>query len=123
MFLQSYNYALCENSVEETVDHLFLHCGIAKDCWIWIGLVVPQSQGPFQVLADFRRQLNVPFFMEIIVLMCWSIWSVRNNLIFRNQEASVQHCKHIFRNVFGLVVLRAKKRYLPQISLWLEKLV
>jgi len=109
--------------MEETVDHLFLYCDMAKECWNWIGLVVPQWQGPFEILADFRRQLNVPFFMKIIVLMCWSIWSVRNNLIFRNQEASMQHCKYIFGYVFGLVVLRAKKRYLPLISLWLEQLL
>jgi hypothetical protein len=68
----------------------------------------------------FRRQLNVRFFMEIIILLCWSIWMSRNNLIFRNEEASKDKCKAIFRNVFALVILRAKKNYLPNISLWLE---
>jgi hypothetical protein len=47
----------------------------------------------------------------------------RNNLIFRNEEASKDKCKAIFRNVFALVILRAKKNYLPNISLWLEQLV
>jgi hypothetical protein len=123
MFLQSYNCALCNDSAEETVDHLFLHCGFAKNCWNLIGLTVPHSQGPFQTLEAFRTQLNVPFFMEIIIIMCWSIWTVRNNLIFRGDEASTQQCKHIFRSIFDLVTLRAKKKYFPQISLWLEQLV
>jgi hypothetical protein len=59
------------------------------------------------------------FLMEIIILLCWGIWMSRNNCIFRNNEASVEGCKAIFRDVFGLVILRAKKKYLPDISLWL----
>jgi hypothetical protein len=83
--------------MEETVDHLFLHCELAKEYWSLVGLVVPQSQDPFQILEEFRTRLNVPFFMEVIIIMCWSIWTVRNNLIFRGQEASSQQCKQIFR--------------------------
>jgi hypothetical protein len=90
MFLPSYNCVLCEEAIEETVDHLFLHCELAKECWSLVGLVVPQSQDPFQILEEFRIRLNVPFFMEVIIIMCWSIWTVRNNLIFRGQEASSQ---------------------------------
>jgi hypothetical protein len=122
MFLPSYNCVLCEEAMEEIVDHLFLHCELAKECWSLVGLVVPQSRDPFQILEEFRTRLNVPFFMEVIIIMCWSIWIVRNNLIFRGQEASSQQCKQIFRQVFGLVILRAKK-YLPHISSWLEQLV
>jgi hypothetical protein len=79
-------------------------------------MTVPQSQDPFQILEAVRAQLNVPFLMEIIIIMYWSIWTVRNNRIFRGDEASTQQCKHIFKNVFGLVILRAKKKYLPQIN-------
>jgi hypothetical protein len=63
-----------------------------------------ESQGPFQILEAFRAQFSVPFFMEIIIIMCWSIWTVRNNLIFRGEEATTQKCKYVFRNVFGLVI-------------------
>lgn len=97
MFLPSYNCVLCEEAIEETVDHLFLHCELAKECWSLVGMVVPQSQNPFQIIEEFRLRLNVPFFMEVIIIMCWSIWTVRNNLIFRGQEASSQQCKQIFR--------------------------
>ena len=123
MFLQSYNCVLCNELVEETVEHLFLHCEFAKECWSIIGLTIPLGQESFQILDSFRRQLNVQFFMEIIILLCWSIWMSRNNLIFRNEEATKDKCKAIFRNLFGLVILRAKKKYFPEISLWLEQLL
>jgi hypothetical protein len=109
--------------VEEDVAHLFLQCALAKAAWEWLGLIVPQHQDPFSVLEDFKSQLNLPFFMEIVIIMCWSIWKVRNDLIFRGEAVSLEKCKAVFKKCFGLVILRAKKRYLPTISLWLELLV
>jgi hypothetical protein len=121
MFLQSYNCVLCNLSVEESVEHLFLHCEFAKTCWNLLGLVVPSSLDPFQNMEHFKAQLKVSFFMEIIILLCWSIWSVTNNYIFRAEEPSRDQCKFIFKNVFRLVILRAKKKYLPNIETWLER--
>lgn len=61
--------------------------------------------------------------MEIIIVMSWNIWTVRNGLIFRGEEATVQKCKAVFKKVFGLIVLRVKKRYIPLINLWLDLVV
>ena len=47
-----------------------------------IGLHMPQTSNPFLVLDFLRMKLGVPFFMEIIVLMSWSIWKTRNGHIF-----------------------------------------
>ena len=66
---------LCNLSVEETVEHLFLHCEFAKACWSLLGLVVPSSLDPFQIMEHFKAQLNVPFFMEIIIPLCWNLWT------------------------------------------------
>jgi hypothetical protein len=122
MHLQSYNCVLCNNSVEVTVEHLFLHCEFAKSCWSFLGLAVASSLGPFQnqILENFKAQPNVPLFMKIIILLCWILWTVRNNHIFREEEATREHCKFIFKNVFRLVILCAKK-YLPDIETWLER--
>jgi hypothetical protein len=35
-------------------------------------------------MKHFKAQLNVPFFMEIIIPLCWSLWSVRS--IFSEQK-------------------------------------
>jgi hypothetical protein len=43
-----------------------------------------------RVTKHIKRQLNLPFAMEIIILMCWSIWSKRNAWIFNNEDAQVQ---------------------------------
>lgn len=54
MHLQSYLCVLCNENVEETVEHLFLHCAFASSCWNLIGLAVQQNHEPLQVLECFR---------------------------------------------------------------------
>jgi len=90
MILQDYACFLCTLAVDETVTHLFLHCPFSEQAWNAIGLQVPQNHEPFRVLEHFEHTLAVPFFMEIIILWSWSIWKVRNGVIFNNQVHSIQ---------------------------------
>ena len=114
---------LCAHNLEETVDHLFLDCEMARECWGLIGLTVNNPLNPYQNFEDFIMQLNVPFFMEIIIVMSWSIWAIRNDVILRGIPASSLRCSQIFKHTFGLLLWRVKKKYFPSIELWLEQVV
>ena len=70
MILPDYNCVCCANQVEESSEHLFIHCPFAQSCWATLGIQVGQDD-PFSTLEQIKLQLNVPFFMEIIILMCW----------------------------------------------------
>jgi hypothetical protein len=83
---------------------------------------VDQSLDPFQTLQSFKDQLPVPFFMEIIIIMCRTIWKVRNDMIFRQISPRMQNAKEDFRKEFELLLLRAKKSYSSQINLWTANL-
>jgi hypothetical protein len=82
--------------------------------------MVPQSVDPFDTIVMFRAQFHCPFALEILITMCWSMWSVRNDFIFRDIQPSLQRCKAIFKREFAQVILRAKVAYEPHISRWLE---
>jgi hypothetical protein len=123
MPLPSYDCVLCGFDTEETVEHLFLHCVFAKTCWSLVGITVPSALDPFRILEDVKLQLNVPFFMEIIVILSWSIWTVRNNLIFNGVAASAENCRTLYKSTFGLVIHHAKKKYFPAIEEWLDHLL
>ena len=69
MFLPSYNCVLCSAITEETLVHLFHHCPFAKSCWQSLHLQAPADLHPYKTLRSFKGQLQVPFFMEIIILM------------------------------------------------------
>jgi hypothetical protein len=121
MALESYT---CENCIwqkEETVYHLFLRCNFAKACWNSIGINPPRIAQPEEASANLKQQLNVPFSMEIIILMTWSIWKCRNEWIFENQDPTVQHCKNEFRKELLLVIHRARGKYDNSIPDWLHQ--
>lgn len=77
MELQSYDCVLCNSSTEESLCHLLIKCPFATACWNWIGIQVDDQLDLFQNLELFRRQLQAPFFMEAMILMCWTIWQAR----------------------------------------------
>lgn len=113
MNLPSYNCVLCNQGCEESLEHLFLRCRFAKDWWASIGLSTPQQLNPEQTIEHFKSSLGVPFFVEIIVIMSWSIWKSRNSLIFEGMQASITSCRLLFCKEFALVILRAKDSYSP----------
>jgi len=104
MELPDYNCVHCNTPTEETLEHLFLHCPFAHNCWASINLFVGNSN-PFVTLEQFRDQLNVPFFMDVIIVMSWCIWMQRNDLIFRGILPSQAACLRHFKSEFALVIL------------------
>jgi hypothetical protein len=123
MYLEDYNCVLCTLNSEEDLLHLLFHCPFAVACWYSLQLFILNSEDIFVILEDLKTQLRVPFFMEIILTMCWAIWMMRNDAIFRNLAHSIQRCKAVFRHEFALVILRAKARYHPMIDQWLDNFV
>jgi hypothetical protein len=70
--LPSYDCILCTFEHEETVEHLFSHYPFAHACWSIFNLQIIQAD-PFQILTSMRAQLNVSFFMDIIIILSWTI--------------------------------------------------
>ena len=62
-----------------------------------LNIFLPVTNDISIILESIRDQLRQPFFMEIIVRMCWAIWIMRNDIIFKNIAHSVQRCKAVFR--------------------------
>lgn len=122
MLLQDYSCVLCISSDDESQDHLFLACPFALQCWAWINLQIDANLDAFQNLQNLKDQLHVPFFMEIIIIMCWVIWKARNDAIFRQLPPCFQRLKADFRAELQLLLLRAKRSYSPGFDPWIASL-
>ena len=120
MDLPSYDCVLCTQPTEETLEHLFFKCDFAQACWFGLNLSIDTDDELFITLEHFKQQLGVHFYMEIIILMSWSIWVSRNDHIFQGIQPSIPNCRAIFKKEFSLVIHRAKKKYFPLIEEWLE---
>lgn len=77
--------------------HLFLRCQFAKICWGVLHLHINQDMDPFAIIESLHQQLNIPFFMDVIIIMSWCIWMVRNDLIFRNVQPALDSYKALFK--------------------------
>ena len=54
----------------------------------------------------------MPFFMKIIILMCWTIWEAQNGLIFNQLlPSSLEDSKRAFMSEFALFLVRAKRSF------------
>lgn len=122
MTLDSYTCEICSLMVEETVDHLFWHCPFAQHCWGILNLNVVQNGNTFENVMAIKNQLQSQFFMVAVVLMCWTIWKAMNELIFNNNQISIQDCKISFFKEVKLVSLRVKKSLVTQFDQWIQNL-
>lgn len=103
-------------SISSQIAVLLLMLGILSNCRLISCLGLFRTQ-------NLKDQIGKPFFMEIIILMCWVIWICRNNLIFNNSVPTVQSCKAIFKLEFSSMLWHAKRKYFPQIEEWIQNLV
>ena len=120
MHLQNYNCATIQCPEEETLYHLFWTCPFARQCWDYICPNREVNLTMHEAFQDLKFKLNVPFFMEIIILASWAIWISRNNVIFNNQRASFNGWKAIYFQELNLVKHRIRKKYDQKFHDWLQ---
>ena len=118
--LQSYNCAVLHCGQEETLLHLFWTCPFAVQCWDFICPNRSMSLTLYDGFFDMRDKLNIPFFSDIIILASWSIWMIRNNMIFRNETPSLERWKAIFYTELNWLKFRIKAKHVDQFKAWLE---
>jgi hypothetical protein len=81
----------------------------------------PTGDALTSIINRIRTSLGCPFFMEVSILMAWSIWSTRNAWIFNDIDPSVEGCRGKFIKEFSLLLLRAKPS-IPALESWLASL-
>lgn len=121
MHLDSYTCELCILQREETLRHLFVKCNFARACWSTIGINIPTHLPMPTLVRRLKTSLGVPFYMDIIILLCWSIWKTRNEWLFQNIDPTVQGCKSKFLSEMSTMIHRAKEKHKVDIQEWLQQ--
>ena len=89
---------------EETIDHLLLHCLVARLLWdlllaiFGVYWVFPKSVSETLIswcgtCVGKRRKKA---WMAALLTLFWTIWRERNNIAFENREFSAQRMKALF---------------------------
>ena len=122
MPLSNGNCSLCNLNVEESILHLFLYCPFALACWSKLNIDLQQNLNCFSALDHLKASLPEKFSMEIIILMCYSIWITRNSTVFRQVKPSIDAAWNLFKHNFDLLQFRAKTSLAPLLVSWLSSL-
>ncbi|KAG2575186.1 hypothetical protein PVAP13_7KG418550 [Panicum virgatum] len=94
MVLPSYDCAIYNNGIEKTLQHLFFQCPLALTCW---NMLQVDSDSFFGTIESIKAQISSPMFMSLIILLCWTIWTARNKLIFQRIQLSLEQCRATFK--------------------------
>ena len=89
---------------EETIDHLLLHCPVARLLWdlllaiFGVYWVCPKSVSETLISwcgTCVGKRLKKAWMTAPLTLF-WTIWCERNNIVFENREFSAQRMKALF---------------------------
>jgi len=91
---------LCK-AAEESINHLFLECSFARNCWKLIISPLRTVELPTQInllqknwgnsypYPKKNKNLAKRLWNSIPPTLCWQIWNARNKSIFNNEKASI----------------------------------
>lgn len=120
MYLDSYVCEMCILQKEETIFHLFIRCNFTGACWASIGINMPRHLKIIPLIKWLKRTLNVDFYMDIIILMSWSIWKEMNEWIFQEIDPSIARSRERFFSELTMVVHRARRGHAEAIQSWIQ---
>jgi len=92
--------------IEEPLEDLFLHSSFASQyCWSSLNLgsdlnILSWPMANFGNLES--KSTSTILHMEMIILMCWSIWVSRNPLIFCSRAPSIESSVEFFKHNFSM---------------------
>lgn len=120
MFLEDYNCALCNEKVEETLLHLFWDCTFAHEYW---NLIIPSKLrgiSHYDEICFSLTELPADIALDIVLMGCWGIWSIRNDKIFRSVVPSLHNWLHYMNEGLSVIAIRAKLVKAQKIQLWID---
>jgi hypothetical protein len=58
-------------------------------------------------IMGLKYEIRQPFFLEILVIVCWAIWVIRNDFIFNGADPSVYRARGTFKKEMALLIHKA----------------
>jgi hypothetical protein len=117
MHLEDYQCVLCQQSVDETTMHLLFQCPFAKSCWNLVSFHFADHLTAMEIFQAWKSMMEVKFSLDLFILFCWGIWTVRNDVIFRNLNPSVANCQRYISTESLLLLHRTKASSVPLLGL------
>ena len=82
---------MCCNQTE-TIMHSLVFCPFARECWLRCGVSIPifSSISCVDWLSNNFQDPSVEI-RHTIAMVCWSIWTARNALVWKQKREMISH--------------------------------
>jgi hypothetical protein len=119
---KGYNCALCQDTIEETLEHLFFECPSTVSRWFALGITWEENVNIHQKLYIAKEAFLQPFFMEIFMISAWCVWNERNDFIFNGKNPNLATWKSAFKKEVNAHLVKIKPSLHHVVMLWLDAL-
>jgi hypothetical protein len=92
-------------------------------CPLWNLAQVAMPNDIQNYIQSVKAHIQQPFFMEIIILICWSIWTTRNDAIFKGLTPSLYRARRKLKDELSLLIHKAKRKSYAGLQVWVENFV
>ncbi|KAF8730536.1 hypothetical protein HU200_016952 [Digitaria exilis] len=108
MHLDSYCCIMCVSNEEEDTQHLFFNCTFVDACWTYLNIQWDTSLDFQTMLLRARERFGSVIFREVMIHAMWSIWTLRNSIIFYYGSLSFDWWHRSFTDGLKALTLRVK---------------
>jgi hypothetical protein len=102
---------------------LFWACPFADYCWDYICPNRTRNLSVLESIEDLKGKIHQPFAMDLIIIAAWSIWIVRNDMVFNNKRPTFTNWKMIYFKELQWLTYRMKKKHAETFKAWLQSQV
>jgi len=104
-----YNCLLCDQQIEETIEHMIFQCPFSQRCWSILGITWQQTGSRLRWISMAAHDWSSPMFMDVFLQAAWSIWKERNNKHFRSIPPTTLSWLQRFKHDFALLQHRTSE--------------
>lgn len=97
-------------------------CPFDLACWNYIGIHWNLDLPPLDMIIEARTAFGSYLFRPIVIMACWIIWNSRNGLILDSKPCTLAMWNVLFKEVIGLICIKAKPNLAGSLKMWLENL-
>ena len=120
--VETTSFVLCDDSVLETMPHLFFSCKFSMEFWNKLGESWDIELQFNDMIMDAKNRSGNNFFKIAMMAGCWSLWNHRNKIIFDNEQRSMNTCSAFFKASIEDIRHRVKPSLKEGMQAWIDNL-
>ena len=120
--VESTSCVLCDDSVLETMPHLFFSCKFSTEFWEKLGETRETELQLNEMIMEAKNRSVNSFFKIAMMAGCWSLWNHRNKIIFDNEQRNLNTCYMFFKLAIEDIRHRVKPSLKEGMQNWLDNL-